>query len=405
MSKIRNIVLALLAIGYLGFLLSSNSHAGVAPVAPTIDTHPASADNDATPNFTFSGVAGNTFKCSMDNAVYATATTCTSPFTSSTLTDGSHTFYVWQVDGTDTPSASPASYTWTIDTVKPAWPVIDSSPASSSPTKVVNNIVSFTGDPGVTFECKLNTAAWAACTSPQSFTGQADGSYTLSIRAKDDAGNYSAEPDSATTWTVDTTAPAAPGINGIPDRTIHTGAMFTLTKEANATVECRLDGAGSWSACPQYLTYNNLYVYTSLAVGIHQLSVRQTDQAGNVGTSAVKNWTIVGPEGLCPGPTTPSQAVHTYRSKGRWYFQLGDRFLPGDSSKPCTYLMTVQINFSVAQPSNSLPIPTKPSHFQGIVSWGSLVSRAGTATPHWVRVGSRTGKWTNWVPIHWVHAP
>src|SRR6185437_10019078 len=59
---------------------------------------------------------------------------------------------------------------------------------------------------GSTFECKLDAAAWATCTSPKAYSGLATGSHTFSVRATDAAGNTDSTP-ATQTWTIQS-APA-----------------------------------------------------------------------------------------------------------------------------------------------------------------------------------------------------
>ncbi len=113
--------------------LAGNISAAIGPSTPftvfddttapdtTIINKPTYLDNDITPTFAFSGDDGigsgvALFMCKMDDGVY---TECTSPFTSPTLTDGWHTFYVYAVDRVANADASPASYTWTLDSLSP----------------------------------------------------------------------------------------------------------------------------------------------------------------------------------------------------------------------------------------------------------------------------------------------
>ena len=78
---------------------------------------------------------------------------------------------------------------------KPPDPTNDSSPTFSFSS----------GEPGSTFACHLDDAAFAPCTSPKTYTDLADGSHTFAVRATDAAGNAGA--DTTYTWTIDTAAP------------------------------------------------------------------------------------------------------------------------------------------------------------------------------------------------------
>jgi hypothetical protein len=53
------------------------------------------------------------------------------------------------------------------------------------------------------FECSLDSAAFTACTSPQTYAGLSSGSHTFAVRAVDNVGNLDATPANAT-WTVAT---------------------------------------------------------------------------------------------------------------------------------------------------------------------------------------------------------
>src|SRR5439155_15308185 len=105
-----------------------------------------------------------------------------------------------------------ASYTWTIDTTAPAAPSITANP--SDPSNSTAPSFSFTGEAGATFQCALDGGAFAACTSPKSYAGLAEGSHTFQVRQTDTAGNTG--PAASYTWTIDTTAPAAPAITAHP---------------------------------------------------------------------------------------------------------------------------------------------------------------------------------------------
>jgi Ca2+-binding RTX toxin-like protein len=92
-------------------------------IAPdtTIDSGPSNPSNSSSDSFTFSGTdAGGSgvasFECKLDGGSFAS---CTSPQNYSSLADGSHTFDVRAIDGAGNVDPTPASFTWTIDTVAP----------------------------------------------------------------------------------------------------------------------------------------------------------------------------------------------------------------------------------------------------------------------------------------------
>lgn len=81
-------------------------------VAPetTIDSSPADPNLSGTAVFAFSASeTGSTFECQLDGGGYST---CVSPYTLSSLSNGSHTFEISARDAAGNLDATPASYTW-----------------------------------------------------------------------------------------------------------------------------------------------------------------------------------------------------------------------------------------------------------------------------------------------------
>jgi hypothetical protein len=90
-------------------------------------------------------------------------------------------------------------YTWTIDQTAPET-VISNGPASSASSTSAS--FAFTSpEPGANFQCALDGAAFAACTSPWAYSGLALGSHSFQVRAVDAAGNTDATP-ATYPWTI-----------------------------------------------------------------------------------------------------------------------------------------------------------------------------------------------------------
>src|SRR5204862_892884 len=111
-----------------------------------------------------------------------------------------------QVEQTDIAgnTGAAASYTWTVDTVAPAASITDSP---TNPSNSSSPSFSFSSEAGATFQCALDGAAFAACCSPKSYSGVADGLHTFQVKATDTAGNTAEERRD--TWKSDTAAPSA----------------------------------------------------------------------------------------------------------------------------------------------------------------------------------------------------
>jgi hypothetical protein len=170
---------------------------------------------------------------------------------------------------------------------------------SGPPAKTTTTTASFafaSSEAGSSFECELDGAAWSACDTPKAYSGIAVGSHQFSVRAIDAAKNV--DPTPATqSWTVeaeevvtppaDTTPPQTSITNGPPANGTATSASFAFTSsEVGSSFECKLDGA-SWKSC------TTPKIYSSLAIGSHQFSVRAIDAAKNVDvTPATQSWTV-----------------------------------------------------------------------------------------------------------------
>ncbi len=160
----------------------------------------------ASASLTFIATEPNaTFACSLDGAGFAA---CTSPATLTALAQGMHTFAVRATDAAGHPDPSPATRTWTVDTVAPDIAITAGpGPAATTGPRVV---FAFTVSDG-SVVCSFDSAPLAACTSPVGKNLPA-GPHQFTVRATDGAGNVTTVPRS---WTVACNAPDPAGAAGV----------------------------------------------------------------------------------------------------------------------------------------------------------------------------------------------
>ena len=249
----------------------------VAPIA-TIGQKPPQLANTKLATFAFSANEAATLLCKLDGAAFAS---CSSPQLYPGLAEGSHTFAVKATDTAGNAGAE-AAYTWTVDTVAPTT-TITAKPADPSNTSFPS--FSFgASESGTTYQCRLDGAAFAPCTSPKGYSNLAEVTHTFVVRATDAAGNTG--PETSHEWTIDTTQPTASITSGPTNPSNEKSPTFLFASDENGTFSCKLD-AGSFAPCTSPKNYG-----VNLADGAHTFVVRPTDLAGNVGASVSLGWTI-----------------------------------------------------------------------------------------------------------------
>lgn len=261
------------------------------PVAPQVSGAPSGlvSTNRATVSFQVTGnETGSSFECSTNESAWIA---CQPPLQLVDLPEGPNSFSVRQVDwaGNRGPMTSSA---WQVKSfTRP--PFITGGPAPL--TKGRANSVSFTGELDGSLACSLNGGAFAPCTSPQSFSGQSDGDYTLRLKQTDTLGTESAI--ASVTWRVDGTGPAPPTIGSKPGAATNVASQaIGFAGEQGGSFQCRL-GEGEWLAC------TSPFATGSLADGSHRFEVRQTDEAGNTGAAAATEWLLKTTIPAAPGLT------------------------------------------------------------------------------------------------------
>jgi hypothetical protein len=157
-----------------------------------ITSQPATISKSASATFAFSATDAARYEASLDGGAYAAAT---SPATLTGLADGSHTFAVRAVDAAGNVDATPANYTWTVDTVVTP-PVVTPPETPTVPTTTPT--LTGTAEAGSTVKVYEGAAllgtTTADATGAWSFTPPTPlghGVHTLTVTSTDAAGNVS----------------------------------------------------------------------------------------------------------------------------------------------------------------------------------------------------------------------
>lgn len=363
------------------------------PATPVLTGAPTGTYTSADASVEFTSDDGATFSCSVDGGAYED---CTSPKELTGMTDGAHSLAVKAVNAGG--ESDPATASWTVstlaDTTPPEAPSVQLVSPATSPSNTTSASITFSGEPGGTFSCSLDGGAYQACTSPSTLSGLAGTAHSFSVKQTDAAGNVGAA--STVNWTVDTTPPPAPLITSGPAAsTPDPRASVSWTGEAGATFQCKLD-AGSWFSCtsPQ--------ARSDFALGSHTFSIKATDAVGNTGAVATRTWTVISAPILPPAVSTRVALTAQLRKSGSqnaWFVNVGQVFSAADT-RPASQLQTVQIStLTKTAPLNSDPYPTAATYAQGVVAFASPEIKRPGGQPTWVRVGTKGGKWTNWVKV------
>jgi hypothetical protein len=280
------------------------------PSVPVV-TAPSSPSANGTPVFGIVTDPDTTTTCRLSRgAVVAVDTTsCTGSFTAPLVgqPDGD---YVLAVTATDPAGnvASGTSKVYTYDTTKPAAPAVTGPPG---PSQTRNPVFSWIAEAGAAPECSFQEKAgapgpWTSCATPFAPTLPSDGSWVLSVRVTDAAGNVS-DPGQSGAYVFDTTAPATPVVTAPPSPGRDLAPSWSATIEDGSHADCRLSGPGqlgSWAPCTLPMTT------TISGDGAYTFEVRTTDVAGNVSPAGAATYELDTTAPAAPAvvqPTSPGR--------------------------------------------------------------------------------------------------
>ena len=195
--------------------------------------------------------------------------------------DGTTSGYeLWKSNGTD---AGTVRLTPFVVDMTPPDTTITSGPAAGSTITTSSATFGFSGTVGDTaaLQCSLDGAPFAACTSPKTFTGLANGAHTVAFRAVDAAGNIDATP-ATRAFTVNVAATPPSNSFSLP------ASGKANTKKATLTLTVALPGKGTLALAPVGKAPVKASTKTAKGAGSVKIKIKLTP-AGLAKIKAKKN--------------------------------------------------------------------------------------------------------------------
>ncbi len=263
-----------------------------APAAPTVATT-GGVTRVTTPTFTGTAEAGSTITLFDTDGVTVLGTTIatggTWTITTSVLAEGAHALTVKATDTAGNTSAASTAVALTIDTTAPAAPTVASTGGVTSITRPTLTGTAEAGSSVTLFDTDgvtvLGTTVATGGTWTITSAVLGEGAHALTVKATDSAGNTGAA-SAAVAITIDTTAPAAPTMATTDGVTRGATPTFTGTAEAGSTVT--LFDTDGVTVLGTTIATGGAWTITSsvLADGVHRVSVRAQDAAGNTSAAS-----------------------------------------------------------------------------------------------------------------------
>ena len=235
-----------------GLVLLRGAAPGADITAPdtTITSGPSGTYRSRSATFGFTATESSTFTCSLDGAAWAS---CTAPTTYDGLAAGSHTFRVRATDTAGNTDTSPAQRTLYVDGPDTT---ITSGPSGTIRSRSAT--FAFSATPAADhFECSMDDAAWATCTSQVTYGSLATAtSHTFRVRGVSADGLVDSSPASRT-FTVDAAADLALTLSDAPDPVKRGGTLTYTASLANVGPDAAA-GAVYTQGLPAGVTFSSV---------------------------------------------------------------------------------------------------------------------------------------------------
>jgi hypothetical protein len=214
--------------------------------------------------------------------------------------------------GVGTPKGVTAFAAGGVDTTPPQT-TIESGPSGPTPDSTPTFAFS-SSEPGSSFECRLDAAGFAPCSSPYTSTPLGDAAHTFEVRAKDGAGNTDPSPASRS-FAVDTTVPVSAATAPASANSTSIAISYTASDSGSGLASVELwakpPGAGSYSkvATDSSPSTSGSFPYTAASGdGTYSFYTRARDLAGNhEDEPAVADATTIVNTAGEPGPTSEEE--------------------------------------------------------------------------------------------------
>ncbi|MEO6204785.1 MAG: hypothetical protein ABIO67_05310, partial [Mycobacteriales bacterium] len=261
-------------------------------------TPPPSPGNDTTPTWTIASVAGVKLECRVTSGqkLISDYLPCSTTFTAdlSGLPDGTYTLTVRALSAAGTPGPETTS-SYVLDTTAAAAPGTLTGPTGPSRNRAPT--WTFVLAQGSTATCRVTSNGVVLrdgpCSSPYTMdlSSAPDGSYTLSVRAIDEAGNIG-EPAVAgyVLRTVPAPTPTWNLVPGSPSSTTDPRWGFSVARSVTAQCRRLLNGSvrEDWTACTSPVTLS----LVGQPDGKYTLQVRAIDVAGNTSSPITSDYSF-----------------------------------------------------------------------------------------------------------------
>ena len=176
------------------------------------------------------------------------------------------------------------------DTTPPQTTITDQPSASSTATSASFSFSST--EPG-TFECKLDTAAFAPCTSPKAYSSLMVASHEFQVRAKDQAGNLDATP-ARYAWSVTAPAPLPTSRTVNVPASIPSDCSANVQEQLASFINAQPDGTTiEFPVNGCYAQNDRILIKDKTNLTIDGRGSEFRNSAPNDGTKIAGNWVIL----------------------------------------------------------------------------------------------------------------